>query len=158
MVKKGFLIIVIISVVIGCVIFFTSSSDELRIRILANSNSAEDLNEKAVVKETLEKILNELKTYDEKIIEERLKLSLPKELANKIKVNRVYSYYPAKSYNNKFIPSGSYDTILITIGDGKGSNFWTLLYPEYYHIEFEENNEIEYRSYFYDLFKTFFCN
>ena len=50
------------------------------------------------------------------------------------------------------IPSGNYETLLIEIGNAKGNNFWTLLYPEYYGFEFEETNEIEYRSYFYDLF------
>ena len=50
------------------------------------------------------------------------------------------------------IASGNYETLLIEIGDAKGHNFWTLLYPEYYGYEFEETNEIEYRSYFLDLF------
>lgn len=61
--------------------------------------------------------------------------------------------FPAKSYNGEFIPSGTYYTLLITIGKGNGNNFWTLLYPEYFNISFEDNNEIEYRSYIYDKFK-----
>lgn len=60
--------------------------------------------------------------------------------------------FPAKSYDGQFVPSGSYPTVLIVIGEGKGKNFWTLLYPEFFQISFEDDNEIEYRSYFYDLF------
>ena len=58
----------------------------------------------------------------------------------------------AKAYEEKIIQAGYYDTILITIDEGKGKNFWTLLYPEFFDISFDGENEIEYHSYFYDLF------
>lgn len=155
MIKKGFLIFGII-LLVSFIFYMTinnEESSEVRIRILSNSNSESDLLEKQIVKEELEKILNEVESLDTKKIEELLLKYTKGKITNEVKVSYTNSYYPAKSYDNKFIASGNYETILITIGSGKGNNFWTLLYPEYYHIEFEESNEIEYRFYFVDLFK-----
>lgn len=160
MVKKGIIALIgIFLIICGFLIIsnvLSSNNNELRIRILANSNSEEDLKEKEIVKNALEKILNESKNYDVDIIKDKLNSRLPENLSSKIEVERVNSYFPAKSYNGKFIPSGNYQTLLITIGEGKGSNFWTMLYPEYYHIEFEENNEIEYRVWLFDFFVNIF--
>ena len=46
------------------------------------------------------------------------------------------------SLNGKVIPSGIYDTLLITIGEGEGSNYWSLLYPEFFGITFEDIDSI----------------
>ena len=71
-------------------------------------------------------------------------------LFHNIKVEYTIESFPAKSYKGKFIPSGNYPTILVTIGEGNGNNFWTLLYPDFFNISFDDNNEVEYRSYIYD--------
>ena len=96
-------------------LFGCEQKSEMRLRILASSNSEEDQKIKLEVKEI------------------------------------VYNY-EAKAYEEKIIQAGYYDTILITIDEGKGKNFWTLLYPEFFDISFDGENEIEYHSYFYDLF------
>lgn len=159
MVKKGIFVFVVLGLL--CSVFYIISNetnDELRIRILANSNSENDLKDKEIVKDIVEDIINDNQTYDVNIIKEELQRRVPSSITKQIKVELTNSYYPAKSYNDNFIPSGSYKTILITIGEGKGHNFWTLLYPEYYHLEFEESNEIEYRSYFVDLIRKLLIN
>lgn len=128
----------------------TNKEEQIRLKINANSNDFVDQEIKYDVKmflqgylekitlselnlKTLEKDLNE-KFLDTKIIVERKKVS-----------------YEAKSYKGRIVPSGSYDTILITLGKGEGKNFWTLLYPEFFNISFEDDHEVEYRSYIYDL-------
>lgn len=159
MVKKGIFVFVVLGLL--CSVFYIISNktnDELRIRILANSNSENDLKDKEIVKDIVEDIINDKEAYDVNIIKEELQRRVPSSITKQIKVELTNSYYPAKSYNDNFIPSGSYKTILITIGEGKGNNFWTLLYPEYYHLEFEESNEIEYRSYFVDLIRKLLIN
>lgn len=159
MVKKGIFVLIVLSILFSFVYILTNdSSSELRLRILANSNSIEDLKDKELVKDILEEIINNNETYNVNIIEEELKKELPKELGSKVKIELTNSYYPAKAYQGNFIPSGSYKTLLITIGSGSGNNFWTLLYPEYFNIEFEESNEIEYRSYFLDLIRKLLIN
>lgn len=126
-----------------------------RLRIIAESNEQIDINNKTLIKDIIkgqfEKENLSYETLEVDNLKQILAKNLNRELYSKIKIEKCISYYPAKSYKNKMIPSGNYETILITIGKAEGNNFWTLLYPEYFGYEFEENNEIEYRSYFYDL-------
>lgn len=126
-----------------------------RLRIIAESNEQIDINNKTLIKDIIkgqfEKENLSYETLKVDNLKQILAKNLNRELYSKIKIEKCISYYPAKSYKNKMIPSGNYETILITIGKAEGNNFWTLLYPEYFGYEFEENNEIEYRSYFYDL-------
>lgn len=39
------------------------------------------------------------------------------------------SYFPTKSYGDMTFPCGLYDAARITIGEGKGHNWWCVLYP-----------------------------
>lgn len=124
--------------------------NEIRLRILANSNSDVDQQKKQEVKKYLEEYLGtEGIVLDTEEIEKKLNEIFPNE---NITVTRTKVGYEAKTYEGKLIPSGYYDTILITIGEGKGKNFWTLLYPEFFNISFEDDHEVEYHSFFYDLF------
>lgn len=150
-------IIFIVNLLITVIYLFVLAScnnnnTEVRLRILANSNSIIDQEVKLEVKEYLKKYLNDIDIMSLDLIV--LENELNDTFEQKIKVERKKVSYEAKTYNNKIIPSGKYDTILITIENGKGKNFWTLLYPEYFNISFEDNNEIEYKSYFYELFKS----
>ncbi len=128
----------------------TKKNTDLRLRILANSNTYEDQSLKLKVKDYLKRYLENINLSDINLN------NLEKELINhfntNIKVERKFVNYEAKFYNNKLIPSGLYDTILITINEGKGKNFWTILYPEFFNISFEEDHELEYKSYFYEVF------
>ncbi len=124
-------------------------ANDIRLRILANSNSESDQIKKNNVKDFLKEYLCDKNLNTLNLIE--LETILNNKFEDNIKVERKYVMYEAKSYNNKIIQSGKYDTILITIDEGLGKNFWTLLYPEYFNISFEEENEIEYRSYLYDI-------
>ena len=62
--------------------------------------------------------------------------------------------FPAKVLNNKFIPSGTYKTLLITIGEGKGDNWWSVLYPEFFGINYDDSDEIKYKSFIYELLNS----
>lgn len=129
----------------------TNKETELRLKINANSNSTIDQSDKIKVKEYLIEyfLTKEISNLDLNLME----VELNKEFNwVNIRVEKTKTSYEAKCYNGKIVPSGKYDTILVTIGEGKGKNFWTLLYPEFFNISFEDDHEIEYRSYFYDLF------
>lgn len=125
------------------------NTNNIRLRIIANSNSDNDQIVKNNVKEYLR---NYLKDKDINNLDlKKLENLLNENFQDRIKVERKFVMYEAKSYNNKIVQSGKYDTILITIEEGLGKNFWTLLYPEYFNVSFEDDNEIEYRSYLYDI-------
>ena len=38
-------------------------------------------------------------------------------------------YFPTKAYGDMVFPCGTYDAVRITIGSGKGHNWWCVLYP-----------------------------
>ncbi|MBQ4571013.1 MAG: stage II sporulation protein R [Bacilli bacterium] len=152
--KKVYLIILIL--ILSIITSSCNKKEEyIRLRIIANSNTEIDICDKTIIKNTINKLFDEneltYETINTNNLNNLLKNNLNKDLYNKIVIKECISYYPAKSYKGKFISSGNYQTLLIEIGEAKGNNFWTLLYPEYFGYEFEESNEIEYRSYFYDL-------
>lgn len=134
------IIFIIIIILIGC-IMFTDSNDlsELRFRVIANSDSIEDQNLKL-------KIVRELQK--EKITKDSL--DIIKRKTEYIVLSNNYSYevsvciknqeFETKYYNNEIISGGVYKTIVVTIGKGEGKNYWTILYPEYFNVSFEDVN------------------
>lgn len=152
MIKKAFWIFIIGSILVGFIFMISNNKEEgIRVRIVANSNLDVDINNKEIVKDALEEVLNEVNSLNVAEIKNKLDEKLDQSLSKMIKVELTKSSYEAKTYDGKFIPSGTFDTLLVTIGNGDGNNFWTLLYPEYYNIEFEESNEIEYKIYIVEL-------
>ena len=150
--KKMYVILFIISLVVlgGCTYI---DSQEERIRIIANSNTSIDQEEKEKLRDALLEIF-----YYENITD--IKNNIYEiNILLKEKVNIIHDFtveykkvsFPAKVLNNKFIPSGTYKTLLITIGNGKGDNWWSILYPEFFGINYDDSDEIEYKSFIYEL-------
>ena len=50
-------------------------------------------------------------------------------------------YFPTKSYEDITFPAGEYDAIHITIGEGKGENFWCVMFPALCVASVSEGNE-----------------
>lgn len=153
--KKMYLILFIISLIVlgGCTYI---DSQEERIRIIANSNSSIDQEEKEKLRDALLEIFYYENTIDiknniyeiNKLLKEKVKLSHDFNIEYK-KVS-----FPAKVLNNRFIPSGTYKTLLITIGEGKGDNWWSVLYPEFFGINYDDSDEIKYKSFIYELLNS----
>ena len=153
--KKMYLILFIISLIVlgGCTYI---DSQEERIRIIANSNTSIDQEEKEKLRDALLEIFYYENTIDiknniyeiSKLLKEKVKLSHDFNIEYK-KVS-----FPAKVLNNRFIPSGTYKTLLITIGEGKGDNWWSVLYPEFFGINYDDSDEIKYKSFIYELLNS----
>ena len=135
--KIGLIIIILfISLII---ISDNNDREELRFRIIANSNSIIDQNLKYKIARELQKI---------KISKDNL--DIIKQKAEYIVISNNFSYnvdvsikkqnFETKYYNNKIIEGGTYKTIVVTIGKGEGNNYWTILYPEYFNVSFEDIN------------------
>lgn len=136
--KKIIFVILIIGVLF--IIFNdTNDSEELRFRVIANSDSIIDQNLKYQVVKELQKInisknnLNIIKQKAEYII-------LSNNFHYKVDVSIKNEQFQTKYYNNKIIEGGVYKTIVVTIGKGEGKNYWTILYPEYFNVSFEDIN------------------
>lgn len=115
----------------------------LRFHVLANSNSQEDqklklkvrtmlldtiyegLGEKASLEKTKAYVLSHQKSLEGKA-EHYMKIlgydyPAHMELAN--------CYFPTKTYGDMVFPCGNYEAVRIKIGEGKGRNWWCVLYP-----------------------------
>lgn len=153
-------IIYCLLVIIFIIVLIPKENDELRIRVIANSNSSYD---QMIKYEVVSIVKNEINPSDSKeiIVKKlpKLKAKIKEKIGDKgidIDVSIKKTYFPKKSLNGKIIPSGNYEALVIEIGEAKGKNWWTLLYPEYFNISYEdiESGEIEVKSYFFEkIFK-----
>jgi len=114
----------------------------IRFHVLANSDNKEDQNLKLKVKD---EVINYLYSYlkDSKSLEESRNIlkeqeDYVKEIANKvikengfnysIKTELGYENFP-KSYGSIVLPQGKYEAFRIIIGNGKGHNWWCVMFP-----------------------------
>lgn len=154
MFKKKEIYFLIFSLIIGFCFLLTSCVQEQtpRIRIKASDNSIDSIEFKEQIKEEVLILLSKTNNQNINFLVEYLSSSLKAKYQN-ITVSYTNDTYPAKSLNGEFIPSGTYPTLLIKIGEGLGSNWWSLLYPEFFNVSYDESDEIEYRSYVWDKYK-----
>ncbi|MCI5649533.1 MAG: stage II sporulation protein R [Fusicatenibacter sp.] len=121
------------------------ASQVVRFHVKANSDTIRDQQIKLEVRDALLSQINHLleesgcssKTASEKLLEEEL--CQLQETANQaaaaagssdpIQVTLGKSYFPEKTYGDYTLPAGTYDALQVTIGEGKGHNWWCMLYP-----------------------------
>ena len=156
-------LIIILSMIISILsIYKTISKEEqmIRFRVIANSNQEEDQEiKKKVVKSISNIIINK---SIQNIEEERnyLKDNIPlleekiEGITNDYKINYGNNYFPEKQENGKTYKEGVYESLVITLGEGKGDNFWCILFPPLCMIEEEEKTE--YKSFIKEALTKFF--
>lgn len=167
---------ILIGLIIGIYIFIGYKfsdieipNEALRIRILANSNSDYDQqiknNVKIEIQDYVYDLLKDTTDIDEarKIINSKLdnissltNMSLKKQNYNlPYSVNFGYNYFPEKVYKGITYDAGYYESLLITLGSGKGDNWWCVLFPPLCLLEAEESTEIEYTTLVGELLKKY---
>lgn len=119
------------------------STKVLRMHVLANSNSINDQRLKIAVKNNILKSTQELFT-DCNNLEESIEIAqsnteLIKTSAQEVikKYNKNYDvkvyvdneFFDVREYKDFTLPSGNYNTVKIVIGEGKGKNWWCVMYP-----------------------------
>lgn len=137
--------------------------DAIRVRVIANSNSEEDQELKKEVKTELETYLYEnLKNINnvqdaDKIINEILPNI--KKIVNKYtddyNVNYGMNYFPEKEYKSVKYEEGEYKSLVVTLGNGLGENWWCVLFPPLCLLEAEESTDVEYHSYVVDIINKY---
>ena len=144
---KAFCCAVIISALLSMTGFCGACDDiqneVFRLHIIANSDNKEDQSLKLYVRDNMLEYTKELfencenKEQSEQIARENIDCIKAKAQA------LVYEYgfdYPVEAYvtdmslntriYDKFtLPAGNYDALRIVIGEGKGKNWWCVLYP-----------------------------
>lgn len=151
--------------------FIEIPDDAIRIRVIANSDSEYDQEKKQQIKTEVQLYmqdkLKEAKTTEEArhIIKsnlDNLNNNLNKYL-RQIDYNQTYNinfglnYFPQKKYKGIVYKEGLYESLLITLGEGKGKNWWCVLFPPICLLETEEEtSEIEYKSFVKELIEKYF--
>lgn len=119
------------------------STKVLRMHVLANSNSINDQRLKIAVKNNILKSTQELFTNCDNL-EESIEIAqsnteLIKASAQEVikKYNKNYDvkvyvdneFFDVREYKDFTLPSGNYNTVKVVIGEGKGKNWWCVMYP-----------------------------
>lgn len=144
-------------------------NEAIRLRVLANSNSKEDQELKLKVRDELQlymyELLKDTKGIDqarEKIkqnldqIEDCVNRTLQKyDSAIKFQIDFGLNYFPNKEYKGVVYPAGEYESVLVTLGEGNGNNWWCVLFPPLCLMEAEESDTVEYKSFFQELIEKY---
>ena len=137
--------------------------DAIRVRVIANSNSKEDQELKIKVKEDLDKYLySELKNIKGvENADKKIKQIVPNvekivsKYTNKYKVNYGMNYFPKKEYKSVVYDEGEYKSLVVTLGNGLGDNWWCVLFPPLCLLEATESTDVEYHSYVVDTINKY---
>lgn len=119
------------------------SEDVFRLHILANSDSEEDQSLKLKVRDEMLEYTEDLfnsassKEEAEKIISDNLQSISNVAYCTLLENGYDYTvtaeitnmYFATRYYEGFTLPSGMYDALRITIGEGGGHNWWCVMYP-----------------------------
>ncbi len=146
--------------------------EAIRFRVIANSNSNIDQKEKKKIAKQLSLDITEVLSKTNSIEDARKKLQSNlgnfENTVNDIVENENYQttvnidygnhYFPEKTYKGINYEEGEYESLVVTLGEGKGKNFWCVLFPPLCLLEADENktDEVEYKSFIKELIDKYF--
>lgn len=140
-------------------------TDAIRFRVIANSNDPIDQELKMEVKNALEEELNKLmvsaKNSQEakQIIEENMDniQNIVNNYTTDNKISFGMNYFPEKEYHGVTYESGNYESLVITLGNGIGNNWWCVMFPPLCLLEAKNENtdEINYKFYVQEIIEKY---
>lgn len=157
---------------IGVSTSYAIPNENIRIRVIANSNSELDQEIKYKVKDEIQddlyNLLKNTKGIDEarKLINNNLG-DLDSKVYNVLnqnnyplsyKINYGLNYFPQKEYKGVIYEEGYYESLVITLGEGNGDNWWCVLFPPLCLLEAEESDEVEYTSFIKEIVNKYYWN
>lgn len=115
----------------------------IRFHIRANSDKEEDQELKLKIRD---EILKEMKVKFENTVDldesrkvivenmEEMKTITEKVIQNEgedysVDITLGQDNFPTRKYGNLVFPAGDYETLLITLGEGSGQNWWCVMFP-----------------------------
>lgn len=131
--------------------------EAIRLRILAHSDDEEDQDIKHLVRDEVNEQITtwveELTDIDEarQLIKKRLPeikktaTDVLSELDSSHNLTVDYGEnvtFPVKLYDTFLYPAGEYEAVLISIGEGKGSNWWCVLFPPLCFLDFSHTTVV----------------
>ncbi|QKG85732.1 stage II sporulation protein R [Kroppenstedtia pulmonis] len=130
--------------------------EAIRLRILANSDSAQDQELKREVRDAVLKEMNTWVRRPSDLKEARnlvqSKLPVFEEIARKTVAEKGFHYpvkvkygkvsFPTKLYGDHVYPAGEYEALRITIGEGRGGNWWCVLFPPLCFVDMSNGDAV----------------
>ena len=162
-------------IIIAVIIFILSlnktyelnQNNTIRFRVIASSDEVKDQEIKKEIVRNVSSVINEsqkstsleeTRTYINNKLPEFNEIVEKTLIENNdkrdFKVNYGLNYFPKKELNDEEYPEGMYESLVITLGEGQGNNFWCILFPPLCMIE--ENEDYEYKSFFKEIFDSIF--
>lgn len=167
--------ILIILAAVGTIFIFQNKQEEyiipkeaIRFRVIANSDNPVDQETKVIVRDKIQKqmtedlsttnsltsarttLQNNVSSY-ESLVEKTLK---EQNQSKEFNVNYGMNYFPEKIYKGVKYEEGYYESLVVTLGNGMGNNWWCVLFPPLCLLEAEETEEtteVEYKFFIKEL-------
>lgn len=141
----------------------------LRLHVRANSNSEEDQAVKYLVRDALVEWLTplvaEAESKEEALLLVENNLDEAERIAEAVLLQNGFFYgataklteeeFPTRVYEGTTLPAGVYDAFILELGEGKGDNWWCVVYPPLCFAGGEQN--IVYKSKILEIIRSFFA-
>ncbi len=134
----------------------TSIPEEaIRLRIIANSNDTTDQELKLKVRDEVINTISPLVSDSSDVYDARIIIydnlgeindAVQRVLdENQVDTNYYVDYgktqFPDKVYNGELYPAGIYESVYIVLGEGKGDNWWCVLFPPLCLVDLATNSD-----------------
>lgn len=145
--------------------------ESIRFRVIANSNTKQDQDLKRKIISNLNRNISKLEYKNKDLSTSRNNIQKSiNEFSNLVEktlkeekstytyaINYGTNYFPKKEYKGVVYEEGEYESLVITLGEGKGKNFWCVLFPPLCLLdEEEEPKNIQYTSLVKEIIDKYF--
>jgi len=127
----------------------------IRLHVVSNSNSEQDQQCKYEAKDLIIDYIHDLleKKDTERAVRDQIvkdKEDLIEELENmlnekgkplSVDLSLGNYHFPEREYNGTVFPEGYYDAMRVIIGEGRGENWWCVLFPPLCFLDFAQNRD-----------------
>lgn len=143
---------ILIAIIICCVFNINSFSQQcdsirgkmLRMHVIANSDSEEDQSLKLEVRDavlsagkeifdgsiTSKEAIEKISPHIDMLEQTALKVIKDNGFDYNVKITVAEEYFKTRTYDNSVtLPAGYYTAIKVIIGEGKGENWWCVMFP-----------------------------
>ena len=149
---------------------YTIPKEAIRVRVIASSNDEYDQEVKMNVKDIVTSDMYNLMSHVDNIESARESITnniptLSKDIDKYLKginyythydINFGYNYFPKKIYKGVEYKEGMYESLVVTLGNGEGNNWWCVLFPPICMIEAEESTDVEYTTMVKEIINKYF--
>lgn len=160
--------ILILIIIQSTILLFTQEEEQeaIRFRIIAHSNAVVDQQMKEEVQRAIEPIVNSVlnsSSTNEELVdnlfeveEEVLRIAKTITKDKQVTFERLDALFPPKRAGLIITPQAHYDAFIMTIGSGRGDNWWCSLFPTICYPAQDEEVEEEVTFFVWEWIKSFF--